>query len=82
MVGFAGAKLKVLTKPILEGVMKLIVKILLPCLIFTVVAGSGVTAKDYLANGGICARDIDLLCGAVPERSWGWKAVSPEGQNI
>lgn len=63
MVGFAGAKLKVLTKPILEGVMKLIVKILLPCLIFTVVAGSGVTAKDYLANGGFAL--AILICYAV-----------------
>ncbi len=52
IVGFAGAKLKVLTQPILEGVMKLIVKILLPCLIFNVVAGSGVAADDYAANGG------------------------------
>lgn len=51
-VGFAGAKCKVLTKQSLEGLMKLIVKILLPCLICKVVLGSGVAAADYLSNLG------------------------------
>lgn len=50
--GFIAAKCKVLTKSILEGVMKLIVKVLLPCLIFKVVAGSGVTAGDYISSAG------------------------------
>jgi predicted permease len=50
--GFIAAKLQVLTKSILEGVMKLIVKVLLPCLIFKVVVGSGVAAGDYVSNAG------------------------------
>ena len=50
--GYIAAKSKVLTKSILEGVMKLIVKVLLPCLIFNVILGSGVAASDYLSNAG------------------------------
>jgi malate permease and related proteins len=50
--GYIAAKCKVLTKSILEGIMKLIVKVLLPCLIFNVLVGGGATGADYLNNLG------------------------------
>lgn len=62
-VGYAGAKCKVLTRQSLEGLMKLIVKILLPCLICKVVLGSGVAAEDYLSNLGLALAII--MCYAL-----------------
>ena len=62
-VGFAGAKCKVLTRQSLEGIMKLIVKILLPCLICKVVLGSGVASADYLTNLGFAA--AILICYGI-----------------
>lgn len=50
-IGFAAAKMKVLTKDTLAVVSKLIVKIILPALIFSVVAGSGATIKDFVISG-------------------------------
>jgi predicted permease len=50
-IGFIAAKTKVLTKDALNIVSKLIVKIILPALIFSVVAGSGVTIKDFVISG-------------------------------
>lgn len=62
-VGFTAAKCGVLTRQILEGLMRLIVKILLPCLILKVVAGSGTTAADYAGNAGFAA--AILACYAL-----------------
>ena len=62
-VGFIAAKCRVLTRPIMEGLMKLIVKILLPCLILKVVAGSGTTAADYAGNADFAA--AILTCYAL-----------------
>jgi Predicted permeases len=62
-VGFAAAKGGILTREILEGLMKLIVKILLPCLILKVVAGSGTTVADYTENAGFAV--AILACYAL-----------------
>jgi predicted permease len=50
-IGFAAAKAGVLTKDALLGLSGLIVKIILPALIFSVVAGSGVTIEEFLISG-------------------------------
>jgi hypothetical protein len=50
-IGFAAAKMNVLTKDALTVVSRLIVKIILPALIFSVVAGSGVTLNDFVISG-------------------------------
>ncbi|WP_027363530.1 AEC family transporter [Desulfotruncus alcoholivorax] len=49
-IGFIAAKTNVLTKDALDSLSKLIVKIILPTLIFSIVA-SGVTAKEFLISG-------------------------------
>lgn len=50
-IGFYAAKTNVLTKDALAAISKLIVKIILPALIFHVVAGSGVTIQDFFFSG-------------------------------
>jgi len=50
-IGFIAAKTNILTKDALNVLSKLIIKIILPALIFSIVAGSGVTAKDFLISG-------------------------------
>ena len=51
VVGFIGAKTNVITKDGLSALSKLIIKIILPALIFSIVADSGVTAKEFLISG-------------------------------
>lgn len=50
-IGFIAAKMQVLTKEALTVISRLIVKIILPALIFSVVAGSGVTVADFMISG-------------------------------
>lgn len=50
-VGFIAAKAKIITKDALNILSKLIVKIILPALIFSIVAGSGVTAGEFNISG-------------------------------
>lgn len=50
-IGFIAVKAKALTKDALNALSRLIVMILLPALIFSIIAGSGVTINDFLANG-------------------------------
>lgn len=50
-IGFIAVKAKALNKDALNALSKLIVIILLPALIFSIVAGSGITIADFLANG-------------------------------
>ena len=50
-IGFVAVKAKALNKDALNALSKLIVMIILPALIFSIIAGSGITATDFLANG-------------------------------
>lgn len=50
-IGFIAAKAKALNKDTLNALSKLIVIVLLPALIFSIIADSGVTVSDFLANG-------------------------------
>lgn len=50
-VGFIAAKTNVITKEGLNALSRIIVKIILPALIFSIVAGSGVTSKEFLISG-------------------------------
>lgn len=50
-VGYIAALTKVITKDSLNTLSNLIVKIILPALIFSVVAGSGVGIEDFLISG-------------------------------
>lgn len=50
-IGFIAAKTKIFTKDALSTLSRLIVKIILPALIFSIVAGSGVTLKEFLISG-------------------------------
>ena len=50
-IGFIAVKAKALTKDSLNALSKLIVLIILPALIFSIIAGSGITITDFLANG-------------------------------
>lgn len=63
LIGFAAAKTNVLTKDALQIVSRLIVKIILPALIFSVVAGSGVTLQDFFISGSFAL--AVMLCFAV-----------------
>lgn len=51
VIGFIAAKTKVVTRDVLNALSRFIVKIILPALIFSIVAGSGVTAKEFLVGG-------------------------------
>ena len=50
-IGFVAVKAKALTRDTLNALSKLIVLIILPALIFSIIAGSGVTLNDFLASG-------------------------------
>lgn len=50
-IGFIAAKSKVLTKEALSSLSNLIVKVILPALIFGVIAGSGITIEEFLISG-------------------------------
>lgn len=50
LIGFVMAKAKVLTADVLNGLSKLIIKLLLPCLIFHLIIGNGITISYILAN--------------------------------
>lgn len=50
-IGFIAVKAKALNKDALNALSKLIVMIILPALIFSIIAGSGITIADFLANG-------------------------------
>lgn len=50
-IGFLAAKLNIITKETLTHLSNIIVKIILPALIFSVVAGSGVQPDDFLISG-------------------------------
>lgn len=51
-IGFVSAKSNVFTKDALNALSKVIVKVILPALIFSIVADSGLTPKDFLVSGG------------------------------
>lgn len=50
-IGFIAVKAKALTKDALNALSRLIVMVILPALIFSIIAGSGITVSDFLANG-------------------------------
>ncbi len=49
-IGFIASKTKVICQDSLTHLARFIVKIILPCLIFAVVAGSGVTGRDFVVS--------------------------------
>ena len=59
-VGFAAAKAKVITREGLHALSALIVKVILPALIFSIIAGSGVTIHEFFISGRFAAGV--LLC--------------------
>ena len=52
-IGFTAVKVKVITKEGLNALSLLIVNIIIPALIFSVTAGSGVTIREFLISGRI-----------------------------
>ncbi|MBR4944120.1 MAG: AEC family transporter [Peptococcaceae bacterium] len=50
LIGFIMAKAKVMTTDLLNGLAKLIVNLLLPCLIFYIIVGNGITVQQILDN--------------------------------
>ena len=50
LIGFVGARTKVIPEESLKYLAQMIVKIILPCLIFKVVAGSNITHQDFYAS--------------------------------
>lgn len=50
-IGFIAARVKVITRDALGVLSGLIVKIILPALIFSIMAGSGVTIEEFLISG-------------------------------
>jgi predicted permease len=50
-IGFAGGKTRVITKDGLQTLADLLVKIILPALIFSMVAGNGVTIEEFTIAG-------------------------------
>ena len=50
LIGFVMAKAKVLTSDVLNGLSRLIVNLLLPCLIFYMIVGNGITVQHIFAN--------------------------------
>ena len=50
-IGFIAAKANVLTKDVLNALSRLIVVILLPALIFSIIADSGVKTGEFLNSG-------------------------------
>ena len=50
LIGFIMAKVKVLTQDVLNGLSKLIVQLLLPCMVFYLIIGNGITINQLIAN--------------------------------
>ena len=50
LIGFVMAKARVMTTDVLNGLSKLIVNLLLPCLIFYMIIGNGITIQHILAS--------------------------------
>lgn len=50
IIGFVASKTGVICQDSLSHLAQFIVKIILPCLIFAVVAGSGVTVRDFISS--------------------------------
>lgn len=50
LIGFVMAKVRVLTQDVLSGLSKLIVQLLLPCMIFHMIIGNGITIHQLVAN--------------------------------
>lgn len=50
LIGYVMAKVPILTADVLNGLSKLIVKLLLPCLIFYLIIGNGITIQSIIAN--------------------------------
>ena len=50
LIGFVMAKAKVLTSDVLNGLSRLIVNLLLPCLIFYMIVGNGITVQHNFSN--------------------------------
>ena len=50
LIGFVMAKARVMTTDVLNGLSKLIVNLLLPCLIFYMIIGNGITIQYILAS--------------------------------
>lgn len=50
LIGFVMAKVHILTSDVLNGLSKLIIKLLLPCLIFYMIIGNGITVQRIIAN--------------------------------
>lgn len=50
-IGFIAAKANALTKEALNALSRLIVMVILPALIFNIIAGSGVTVNEFLISG-------------------------------
>lgn len=63
VIGFMAAKTNVMTKDVLNALSKLIVKLILPALIFSIIASSGVTAKEFLISGRFAVGVV--LCYAL-----------------
>lgn len=55
LVGFIAAKTKVVTREGLNTLSVLIVKVILPALIFSIIAASGVTIEDFMISGRFAA---------------------------
>ena len=70
VIGFIAAKTNVLTRDILNALSKLIVRIILPALIFSIIANSGVTAKEFsisgpFAGGVVACYALLILAGII-----------------
>lgn len=55
VIGFIAAKTNIFTKDALNALSRVIVKVILPALIFTIIGDSGVTPKDFLISSGFIA---------------------------
>ena len=54
-IGFIAAKLKAIPKDAFNALSKLIVIVILPALIFSIIADSGITVQDFLLNSSFAA---------------------------
>lgn len=60
LIGFIAAKKKIISEDTLKALSDLVIKIILPALIFSIVAGSGVTLEDFLISGRFAV--VVVLC--------------------
>lgn len=60
LIGFIAAKKKIIAEEALKALSDLVIKIILPALIFSIVAGSGVTLEDFLISGRFAI--VVVLC--------------------